>query len=170
MSSIRYVYYICRPSTVRGPDYINWKYVIIFLAINIISFCFRYYLKVTRSNDEGDINMTALRYKSISGIWLISLILLCFHIVSIFLIPTYLHLVTKWLTSGLGLLPVLISTIVYYNMRRNFRQNQVHSIAGENDLRRIEILQSGHLPYLRREAENIFAGKNKVNIIASRYN
>ena len=113
--------------------------------------------------------MKVLRNNSIAGIWLLSLILCGIHIVSIVLIPTHLRLVTKWLASGLGILPVLISTIVYYKMKRNLNQHQVQSIAEDNpDLRRIEILQSGHQPYLRREAENIFAGKNKVNITVSR--
>ena len=121
-----------------------------------------------RSNNGDNIDMKVLRDNSIFITWILSVILFTIHILSIFLIPTQLHLVTVWLSSGLGLFPILISTTVFFKMSRDLKQNQVQSIADEAlDLRRIEILQSGHQPY--RDAEDIFTGKTKVNIVVSRW-
>ena len=67
------------------------------------------------------------------------------------------------------MLPVLLSTAVYYKMKGDLEQNQVHPFNDDNnETRRIEILQTGHRPFMRRDADKIFAGKNKVEILVSR--
>ena len=131
--------------------------------------CSRYHLRKLKSNNIEDINMKELCQKSILGIWMLSIFLSLIHILSIVFIPTWLHLLSKWIASSLGMLPVLLSTIIYYKMRGDLEQNQVHPFNdNNNETRRIEILQTGHRPYMRRDAENIFGGKSKVEIIVSR--
>ena len=113
--------------------------------------------------------MKALCKKSILYIWVFSFILSLIHILSVVLIPTWLHLLSKWIASSLGMLPVLLSTAVYYKMKGDLEQNQVHPFNDDNnETRRIEILQTGHRPFMRRDADKIFAGKNKVEILVSR--
>ena len=130
---------------------------------------FRYHLRKLKSSNEEDINMKGLCQKSILAIWVLSIFLSLIHILSVVLIPTWLHLLSKWIASSLGMLPVLFSTIVYYKMRGDLEQNQVHPFNdNNNETRRIEILQTGHRPFMRRNAENIFGGKSKVEILVSR--
>ena len=133
---------------------------------------YRYHLVITKSNADGDINMKRLGQKSIGGIWAISLLLSGSHIISMILIPSYLKILSKWIASSLAMVPVLISASIYFKMRKDLEQNQVRPIANNDPVfKRIEILQSGYQPYMRREAEAIFAGKKQVslvNIVASR--
>ena len=113
--------------------------------------------------------MKGLGQKSIFGIWVFSLLLSSVHIVSMVLIPTHLNLLSKWIASSLGLLPVVISTGVYYRMRADLEQNHVQPfIDGSAEARRIDVLRSGHQPFKRREADSIFAGRSAIEIVVSR--
>ena len=113
--------------------------------------------------------MKGLAHKSICGIWVFSLLLSATHIVSMVLIPPYLNLISKWIASSLGLLPIIISAAVYYKMRSDLEQDHVQPFIDENpDLRRLDVLRSGHQPIKRREADSIFAGKSAIEIVVSR--
>ena len=123
-----------------------------------------------KSKNEEDINMKGLCQKSILFIWGFSMIVSLIHILSVVLIPTSLHLLSKWIASSLGMLPVLLSTGVYCRMKGDLEQNKVHPFNDDNnpETRTIEVLQTGHRPFMRRDADNIFAGKNNVEIIVSK--
>ena len=113
--------------------------------------------------------MKGLGQKSIFGIWVLSLLLSSTHIVSMVLIPEYLNLIAKWIASSLGILPVIISTGVYYKMRADLEKNHVQPFIDENpETRRINVLRSEHQPFKRREADSIFAGRSAIEIVVSR--
>ena len=59
--------------------------------------------------------------------------------------------------------------IVYYQMKRQMKQNYVQSIAQDTpDRAKIDVLKSGHQPYLPNKADFIFTGRSRVNITVAR--
>ena len=122
---------------------------------------------ITKANAEGDINMKSLMHKAIVGIWAMSTILSSIQILCLFLIESHL---SKWIAASLGVIPVLMSIFIYYNMKRNLEQNHVHPING-HDKRRWRVLQiypRRHAPHQRKDSDNIFVGKGVPSSVMSR--
>ena len=130
----------------------------------------RYHLLIGRGADsDAEVNMKMLRFKSISAIWVFSFVLCVIHTISIVVIPNDLRLVTEWVISGLVLLPILISMIIYCKMKRQMKRNHVQSIEQDNpDRERIDVLESGYQPYVRKEADMIFTGRQRVKLTVPR--
>ena len=121
---------------------------------------------ITKANAEGDINMKSLMHKAIVGIWAMSTILSSIQILCLFLIQSHL---SKWIAASLGVIPILMSIFIYYDMRRNLERNHVHPITiDKRGWKVFQIYPRRHAPHQRKDSDNIFVGKGVPSSVMSR--